>query len=355
MAINISNKAMLLTGYENVIQLIKDVLPEINIDQYSEKSSLTSLASLKQKLQEEGNISFLKKEILSFIQNEGYPFIIVLDMKINTGIEGDPEHVKVLKTLLISYIIILQSEQYKNISCNVLILMDKNEYNHFKNTHKHPQNFLSIIKTNDERLNSIISEYTINSEKFKRNFNILITNAEQEPSLIKSEFILFTNMIKAKEKLKNKLVQEKPVSNAGPKIEAAHPADLVLRIGDICFKNGDEPCKYDDRLNLDEKEIYILGNFTSYTRLDVIDRLLRLIKTGFGNDLNFKKGDPLIISIPNESVIDSTTPITLAQLLSKELQDYKNVRIKTSSEHYKTMQQSKGFSMIQRNVIIHDA
>lgn len=355
MAITISNKAMFLSENETLIRLIKDVIPEINIDEYSGDSSLSSLASLKNGAKNEGNLSFLKKDILSVIQQEGYPFIIVMDMKIYSGLDTDHDNVKVIKTLLLSYIIIMQSEQYKNISCNVLILMSKDEYEHFKITHKQPQNFLSILKTNDERLNNIIHEYTVNSDKYKKNFNILLTDAEQEPSLIKSEFILFTNMIKAKEKLRNKLVQEKPVSQSAPKIDAAHPADLVLRSGKICFKNGDAPCEYDDGLNLDEKEIYILGNFTSYTRLDVIDRLLRLIRTGFGNEINFKKGDPLVICIPDRSVIDSTTPITLAQLLSKELLEYKNIRIKTSAEHFKTMQQSKGFSMIQRNIIIHEA
>jgi|GEM_PF-700696 len=354
MSITISNKAMILTGDENLIQLIKNILPEINVDQYSENNSLSSLASIKKRLLEEGNLSFLKKDVLTLIQQNGYPLITVIDIKINPGAEAVHENLKILKTLLLSYIIIMQSEQYKNISCNVSILMGKNEYNQFKITNKHPQNFLSILKTNDERLNNIIHEYTTNSEKFKRNFNILITDGEQEPSLIKSELILFINMIKSKEKLRGKLVPDKPAPNAGPKIDAAHPADIVLRSGKICFKNGDTPYEYDDKLNLNEREIYILGNFTSYTRLDVIDRLLHLIRTGFGDEMNLKKGDLFIINIPNQSIIDSTTPITLAQLLSKELQDYKNIRIKTSPGHYKTMQQSQGFSMIQRNVIITD-
>jgi hypothetical protein len=161
-------------------------------------------------------------------------------------------------------------------------------------------------------------------------------------------------MIKAKEKLKNKLMSEKPSSSAGPKINAAEPADVVLRTGKFYFKNGSPASNYDEKLNMTEREIYISGNFTSYTRLDVIERLLSLIKAGFGNDFILKKGDAITINIPKESVIDSTTPITIAQLMSKELNDYKSVRIKTNAVHYQLMQQSQGFSMIQRNVIIHE-
>jgi len=354
MSITISDKAILLSDYVNLLQLINDILTSSNIDHHSDSSPLSSLNALKSKINEEGNLSIIKKDVLSFIQQNGYPFLIIIDMKINTNLDSALDNSKVIKTLLLSFIIIMQSEQFKDISCNLLILMDKKDYNQFKENHKHPQNILGILRTNDDRLNNIINEYTANNEKFKKNFNILITDAEEEPSLIKSELILFINMIKAKEKLKDKIIQKKPVSLAGPKIEAAQPADAILRAGQIIFKNGEAPSSYNGDMNLTDKEVYILGNFTSYTRLDVIERLLALLKAGFRNEINFKKNDTLILNIPEESIIDSTTPITLAQLMSKELLDYKNIKIKTTQLHYQMMQQSQGFSMIQRRVMVDD-
>jgi len=354
MSVTISDKAIILTDYKDLLALISGILPDLNITFYSENSSLSSIDELKNITKQIGNLSFIKKDILSFVENNGYPFILVIDMKINTGLESDNDNIKVLKTFLLSYIVIMQSEQYKNISCNIAILSDKAEYSRFKQAHKQPQDILGILKTNDERLNNIIHEYTTNNEKFKRNFNILLTDAGQPLSLIKSELVLFFNMIKAKEKLKSKLIKEKPASVNGPKINAALSADVVLRIGENIFKNGNTQELYNEVLNLTEKEIYILGNFTSFTRLEVIEKLLNLIKTGFGNDLNFKKGDALILNIPKDSIIDSTTPITLAQLLSKDLIDYKNVKIKITPVHHLLMQQSKGFSMIQKNLVLHN-
>ncbi|PKL19372.1 MAG: hypothetical protein CVV49_00755 [Spirochaetae bacterium HGW-Spirochaetae-5] len=354
MSNTISNKAMIFTDYDNLFSLAAGIMPAINVVPYTDGESLSSLSCLKKRIISEKNISFLKKDILAFIQNNGYPFITIIDMKIDSGLDNDHDRMRIFKTFLLSYIIIMQSEQYKNISCNLLILMNKNEFIQFKESLKHPQNIMSLLKTNDERLNSIINEYKVNNEKFKKNFNILVTDAEQELSLIRSEFILFINMIKAKEKLKNKLMNEKPTSSAGPKISAAEPADVALRTGKLYFRNGSPASVYDEKLNLTEKEIYISGNFTSYTRLDVIERLMSLIKAGFGNDFILRKGDTITINIPKESVIDSTTPITIAQLISKELNDYKSVRIKTNAVHYQLMQQSQGFSMIQRNVIIHE-
>ncbi len=354
MSVTIANKALVLTEYKQLSLLATEVLSGINILPHTENSSLSSLKELKNRLKKDGNLSFLKKDILSFIQEYGYPFITIIDMKITSELDSDQEKLKVLKTFLLSYIIIMQSEQYKDSSCNLLILTDRKDYKSFKSTYQQPQNILSILKTNDERLNGIIQEYTVNGEKFKTNFNILITDAEQEPSLTKSELILFINMIKAKEKLKDKIISDKPSPIAGPKISAAEAADIVLRSGNLFFKNGDAPETYDESLNLSDREIYILGNFTSYTRLDVMKRLLNLLRAGFGNEFNLKKIDSLILNIPEDSIIDSTTPITLAQLLSKELQEYKNVKIKTTPLHYEMMQASQGFSMIQRNVILDD-
>ncbi len=355
MNVDISNKAVILTDFEKLVPLVSEILGSINVDIFTGDSSLKSSAILKKRIAEEGNLSFLKKDIISFIEKNGYPFLIFIDMKIGAGINGSDESIKVLKTLILSYLIILQSEQYNNISCNLLVLVNNKDYNHLKAVYKQPQNMLALLKTNDERINSIINEYTTNSDKFKKNFNILLTDAEQESSLIKSEIVLFANMIKSKEKLKNKLTKPKSETADGPKISAAEAADVVLRSGSIFFKNGEAPAEYDEKLNLEDKEVYILGNFTSYTRLAVIEKLYMLMKRGFGNEVNFKKGDILVINIPKESTIDSTTSITLAQLISKELIEYKNIKIKAAAPHYQMMQKSQGFSMIQKHISSYEA
>lgn len=248
----------------------------------------------------------------------------------------------------------IQSELFNNINCNLLILADKKEYKSYINYTKHPKKIISTLKTNDERVNGIIQELSTNDEKYNKNFNILVTDAEQEMSLIRSEIILFLNMIKAKEKLKNKIPPGSSTETAKPQISAARAADVVFRSGDLLFKNGDDPVSLDADTVLNEKEIYILGNFTSFTRIEVIDRLLNLVKKGFLNEFDIGNDGLIILNIPEGTVIDTTTPITLAQILSKELHDYKNIRIRTTTSNYNIMRQSKGFSMIQKNVILAD-
>ena len=145
---------------------------------------------------------------------------------------------------------------------------------------------------------------------------------------------------------------DKPGAAIGPNTTAAQAADVVLHLGDLLYKNSEDPVKYDNNLNLTEKEIYILGNFTGYTRLDVIKRLLGMVQRKFENDFDFKKENTIIIHIPKASEIDATIPTTIAQLLSKELHSYKTVKIKIPLSTYNAMQKVTGFSMIQRNIII---
>ncbi|MCL2154274.1 MAG: hypothetical protein FWH53_01280 [Leptospirales bacterium] len=351
----ILDKTLILTEYANLLPIFLDTLRAIKIERYEGDSPLASLDALKNKIKEEGNSSFIRREILSFIRNYGSPYIII-DMLINSNLDNN-EMTKVFKTFLLSYIIIMESEQFKDVSCNMLILIDKKNYERINSIYAKPQNILNILKTNDERINKIINNYMTDQTKFMSHFNLLLINAERDPSIIKSEVTLFSNRIiksmehKQAEGQTHGSAPTETITPMGPKTTAAQAADVIIRLGNLLYKNNEAPIEYDNNLNLTEKEIYILGNFTGYTRLDVIKRLFELMKREFENDFDFKKENTVIINIPKDSEIDSTIPTTIAQLMSKELRTYK-IKIKLPLTTYNAMQKATGFNMIQKNVII---
>jgi hypothetical protein len=233
----------------------------------------------------------------------------------------------------------------------MIILIDKKNYEHLNPNYSKPQNLLGLIKTNDERIHKIISNYMTDQKKFLKNFNILLMNAEKDLSIIKSEFTLFCNITKSKENPTDKQ-SEKAAPSIGPNTSAAEAADVIIHLGNLLYKNSEDPIEYDENLNLSEKEIYIQGSFTSYTRLDVIKRLLEMMNREFENDFNFKKENLIIINIPKSSEIDSTIPTTIAQLMSKELHSYKEIKIKLPLATFNAMQKVTGFNMIQKKIII---
>ena len=61
MSITISDKAIILTKHNNLFPLIMNILSKNNICYYSDNSNFSSINSLKKKLNEEKNLSFLKK------------------------------------------------------------------------------------------------------------------------------------------------------------------------------------------------------------------------------------------------------------------------------------------------------
>jgi len=346
----ISNKTLILTEHTNLIPVFLDAFKTIKISRYEGDSPLSSLNALKNKIKEDGNISFIKKEILYFIQNGGAPFIII-DMFINSGSDKNDEMTRIFKTFLLSYIIIMESEQFKNVSCNMLILVDKKNYERLNSTCTKSQDILGMLKTNDDRINKIINNYMTDQIKFLDHFNLLLINAEKDPMIIKSELALFiSKVIKSKENPADKQ-SEKTTAPIVPKTTAAQAADVIIRLGNLLYKNNEAPVEYDSNLNLAEKEIYILGSFTGYTRLDVIKRLLDLTQRKFEHNFDFKKEISITINIPKDSEIDSTIPTTIAQLMSKEFHAYK-MKIKIPLSTYNAMQKVTGFSMIQKNIVI---
>ena len=344
-----SNKTLILTEFEKLIPLFSAILNSIKLEVYDGDSPLSSLGALKNKIKKDGNLSFIRKEILSIITNYGSPFIII-DMITDIDIDNN-ERTKIFKTFLLSYIIIMESEQFKDTSCNMLILIDKKNYELFNPKYSKPQNILSMLKTNDERINKIINNYMTDQNKFSKNFNMLLINAEKDTSLLKSELTLFSNIIKTRTNSGNKQ-SDKTIKPIGAKTSAAQAADVIIHLGGLLYKNNEEPVEYDENQNLTEKEIYICGNFTGYTRLEVVKRLLELMKRNFKNDFNFKNENSIIINIPKDSEIDSTIPTTIAQLISKELHSYKNIRIKIPMITYQEIQRVAGFHMIEKNIII---
>lgn len=346
-----SGSMILITAKESILQTINEFAAENGIKIPAPGESLSSTEYLREKTAAAGSLSWIKKDLLDYIRSKGYPLMVISDIRINSGIENDYDRLKVLRTILISYVIITQSESFSDVTCNLFLLADSSDYQAFSSEVKEPQLLLDNIKTTDSRINDLIGRLKSDISRFNRSFNICFCNSDSGQIRIKSELNAFLNMIRAKEKLRDKL--KKPEKPATPENASALPADIVFRLGDSYYVNGEILDRYSCSREINMEEIYIVGNFTSFTRVEVIERLLKLIKSGPSRDYSFRKKPDVILHIPDESVIDITIPVTLAQLMSKELSDFRNLRIKTTAGKTKIMQQSKGFSMIQRSLIVY--
>lgn len=347
-----SSSIIVINENNTLLSLFKNFAGENGISVLEPGDNISSTAYIRENTGRIGNLSWIKREILEYIKSNGNPAIIICDLRINSGMEHDRDGLRVLRTLLLSYILITHSENHRDITCNLFILAGPDDYSSFRNNIKEPGFLLEHIRTNDSRVNEIIERLRSETAAFQKKFNIHLCNTGSGSVQIKSELNTFLNMIRAKEKLGSKL--KKPEKPASPENASAATADIVYRFDTGYYVNGEISEQYTYHGELNTGEIYIIGNFTSFTRVDVIERLLLLVKSGPTQENRLSKKPVLVLNIPGKSVIDVTIPVTLAQLLSKEFSGFRNVRIKTTMGQARIMQQSKGFSMIQRNLVLYN-
>ncbi|HOP63591.1 MAG TPA: hypothetical protein PK358_03770 [Spirochaetota bacterium] len=349
-----SNSILIISEKDNLLPALQEFAAENGIDIKGTETEISLINFLKEKIRETGSLSWIKKDLLDFINSKGHPLMLITDLRFHSGTEHDPDGLKILRTVILSYILITRSESFRDIACNLFILAGHDDYLKFSDEVKEPRLLLNQIKTNDSRINELIRHLKTEQDSFNRNFSIKICDSDSDIRQIKHNLNTFLNMIKTKEKLRIKLKKNEPAETASPEISSAEPADIVFRTGNSYYVNGEENNSYDYQKELRPEEIYVIGNFTSFTRVDVIERLLKLIKSGPSRDYSFRKRPDIIINIPESSVIDITIPVTLAQLLSKELADFRNLKIKTTMKKSKLMQQSRGYNMIQKNIVIYE-
>lgn len=345
-----SGSIIVITEKKELLQFFQTFAGENRITISSSGNDLTSIGYIQEKTKQNNGLSWIKKDILDYIKSKGYPLMMITDMRINSGAPDDHDRLKFLRTIILSYILITHSESFRDVICNLFILSEPSDYQKFSSEVKDPKLLLGHIKTGDSKVNQLIERLKSDAGLFNRNFNIIICNSGNDEGPIISDLSTFLNIIKSREKLRCKL--QKPEKALTPENSSAAPADVIFRMDNGYYLNGEfyERCDYCKAVN--SEEIYIIGNFTSFTRVEVIERLLKLIKYGPTRDYSFRKNPDIIVHIPEESTIDVTIPVTIAQLLSKELSDFRNLKIKTTLKNSKIMQQSKGYSMIQKHLIL---
>jgi len=342
-----SDKVIVISKKETVGAAIKSFIEANNLEEETFRKDISTTQYMEEIIKQNNSLAWLKKFVLQYIQSKGYPLMTIIDLRLKTGLEGDVDGLKFLKTFLLSFILIIQIDSLKDAFCNLFILADDSDYKALKESAKEPRFFFGNLRTNDEKMNSIIEKIKSDQSVYNKNFNIFISNSDSNPAIIRSELLTFLNMVKAKEKLRNKI--SSPAKEPSPENSAADAADVIYRFNDHIYINGNVTKEYPVELKKDE--IYINGNFTSFTRLEVTKRLINLVTKGPQTGYALNKKNDLIINITENSKVDITTPVALAQLISNELREFKSVRIYVPANLISVMEKSKAYNMIQKNIV----
>jgi len=344
MVIETSQKILLLTKNKTIHHPIHNALTQEKLESAENYLNLTSLSVIQRAIEKTKNTTFIRTELLRFIRENGFPRFIAMDYKIDTGLDTmyDPDHMKILRTFLISFIILTRGKGFENLQGNIILFFKEDEDKYITHFERNPEKILDLLKTKDETVNSFIHELKTDLKKFNKLFLIKCISFTEQPQAITNEIINYINAIKIRDKLR----YTSPKSVSVDRIDI--PADIIYKTqnGTLFINNSmtEEINKYED---IPAEIIFIKGAWTNKTLMDVAQRLVAFITTE-KDDVNFAPNDEIILNMGEDCIVDGTTTTYLIQTLSRELSGFTNLHIKISEKNYSILEQTKGFTLIKK-------
>ncbi len=350
MAVQVSDKVILITESSELVQPVRDVLAENGLSLASEQLSLHSLPAIRSQVKNSGKTTVIREELKKFIDGKGFPYLIAMDARIDSGLplEKDPDRLMVFKTILFTLIVLSKNLRYKNLRTSILLLADSGDMEYIKELTLKPMSILDLFVVRDAKISKLIHEYKKNIYSFSNRFSI----DSMERDVEVEEFISSLNRHIASLKNREDLDRVKTMGSSldSRDYDAAH---VIYRIDyDRVYIDGTvRPLDSPDFEAYKTGALYIRGYWTNRTHLEVSKKLTSAILKGINDEISFSRKDTIDVYIDKECTVDGATPMSIAGLLSKELKDYPGIRFHANKENFLLLSRAPGFSLIKKNVV----
>jgi hypothetical protein len=346
-----SNKILLLSDHHRAAIPIHSTISPLGLSIEEKNMNLHFLDTIRKAIKATQNTTFLRTELLKFIKTDGYPFMIMMDYTINSGLDEvkDPDHMKLLRTFLISYIILMRGTQFENLRGNFILLVKQDQLPTAQLMEQNPAVFLDRLKTKDPQVNTFIDEYKNDNNSFMKKFFIKVLQVDTSPNDISSTLNNYITAIKARSSIQSK--QENKAAGTTHDTSVRQPADILYRLDDTrVYASGEVRALQDDESLLEQNQFYIKGYWTSTTQKDVANALNRAIKTKCNDTVVFNPEKELIFNCDEACITDASTCVSLTQLTGNELIDFKNIQIMVSPKNKAILENAAGYGLIQKFV-----
>jgi hypothetical protein len=353
------SKTILMLQDKRITQYLKMFLGKRKKPIESEEPLLTDIDAVRNELFITRNTSNLRKAFGQFIKTQGFPFLLIIDYVIDFGLmeKEDPDKRKVLRTFLISFIILANARGFDGACAHMVLLCSKKDSHIVKVYRNNPAILLKQLKTNDERVNTLIRSYIQNPEKLKQLLNIypLVKPESGNYAEMQQELNRIIDQVEGSVKKARGagLAPEEtdaPEEPPAPEMinEDHPPADVICRATrDRIVVNGKvRPISEEERNKYPEKNIFLEGAITVKTATEVCDRILQLFQTM--TKLNpFRKEERIFIRVPDTSLIDGAFPSAVGSFLNGSLNEYTGISIDLGPENSRKLQGSRGIIAIK--------
>ncbi len=344
---NNSGHIILITENNRNENSLRNALATRPVELETGNSSLYSVEHIRATIQETRTTTFIRAELFNFIRAHGMPYFIGLDYTIDLGLgnELDPDKRKLLRSFLISCIVLSRGKGFENIRANFLLFAHPHQLDEARSLVSRPEAILSMLRTRDEKVNRIINTLKGNTTLFNRLFYFECIDNSMQSTRKEKAVTDFVEAIDAREKL-SASIAGKIQSNA--KDTHSVPARVMVKRDDgnvIVDGTTVEPSAIETIAAMKPGQVYIVGDWTNVHIRSVADKVITLVKKGT-DDFSFTSEDQIILHLGNLCTIDGTTATSLAQLLGNQLHGY-TITLMVSPENQRILEKSNGYSMIR--------
>ncbi|MFW5808707.1 MAG: hypothetical protein ACOC2H_07085 [Spirochaetota bacterium] len=344
-----SKYAVVLTSTSRFDMVVKSALNRVGIKPITDIPNLSSLSTISRVLRTTRNTAFIRAELYRFIQEYGFPYIVVMDFKLDVGLDktNDPDNMKIFRAFLISYLIFSMGRGFEKLHLNLMLLYDEQDTEIAQMLGQKPEKILSALNTRNEKVNELIAQLKKDSASFYRIFTFRFVAKSDIHRTIDDEITQFKQTIESKKKIRDKVVKKNAASVSK---EENEPASVFFTANGQLYING-EAADFDEyEESGDDGDLIVKGHWTGMTSMEVSNRIKRSISQAI-KDRNFKQDRPVNIHLPEKCIIDGSIASVLAGIVITDLSSFPNKKIHVSRFNQATLSESQGFNMIKEFVV----
>lgn len=353
-----SNKQfILLTVNKRLYQALSQAIRSKKLDVETGFQALSDLDYIRKFLSRTKNTSFIREAYSSFIKKySGTPLGIIIDFRIDLNLEPelDPDRMKLMRTLLISGVILSNMTDLVYNLTNIICIGGPENLNQFKVFKEKPHLLFKLCKTSNPQINRLLEDKVNYPDKTMATFffdYILIDEKNDIISASKKLELIIDNILARKQSLINREMTK----NQTQILKGEHePARIIFKISsqrmymDGQIVNIEENAQF---ANYPENIIHVLGYYVSSTLSTVNEKIRRFILEDLPKIRKIDADTEIILHLGPEAVIDGSTTPSLNIFFSITLRDFKNIHVVPSPENFGKMERSPGFISLKNYII----
>ncbi|MDD5067743.1 MAG: hypothetical protein PHF84_11925 [bacterium] len=352
-----NNKFILLTANKRLFQALSQAIRSKKLDLETDLPPLCDIDYIRKILVRTKNTSFIREAYSNFIKKyNGTPLGIIIDYKIDLNLdpELDPDKMKLLKTLLISGVILSNMTNLNYTFTNLICIGSPDSLNQFKVFKDKPFLLYKWMKTSNPQINRLLENKVLYPEKTIETFSfdyILIDEKNDIISASKKLELIIDHIVSRKQSYINREMTKNQTEILKGDFE---PAKLIFKISSHrAYMDGKI---YDVENNpkfkaFEESMIYIIGHYVNSTLTVVNEKIKKFLLEDLPKIRKIDQDTEINIILNDEAVIDGSTTPSLNIFFSITLRDYKNIHLIPSPQNFGKMEKSPGFISLKNFIL----